>query len=309
MMHFVDRVLEEIRRKGAPVCVGIDPVYDRLPEAVKSQPYDEDDAAACVDAIFQWTMGLLEAVAEHVPLVKFQSACFERYGWDGVEAYYSLIREAKEMGLVVIGDAKRGDIGTSAEHYAAGCLLDLPGAEDEQVAGPDSITVISYFGLDGLKPFTEAGAASGRGVFALVRTSNPGGDAIQSLKLTDGRSVAEAVAEMVAKIGGDAKYVGKSGYSLLGAVVGATKPEDARRLRTLMPQQMFLVPGYGAQGGSADDVRACFKDDGTGAIITASRSVIFAHEKNTSDDWETAVEKAAVQLRREIREILGASGN
>ena len=300
MPHFVDQLLDAVERKGGPVCVGIDPVYDRLPPAPGSK---EDNHEAQVDAIFDFVHKVLEVVAPHVPVVKFQLACFERYGPDGLSIYHSLVQEARDRGLLVIGDAKRGDIGATAEHYAAATLLEPLGGDEGDWAAADAVTVNSYFGRDGLTPFLNVAAAHGKGVFALVRTSNPGGDAIQSLKLADGRTVAEAVAGLMAEIGGEAKYTGERGYSLLGAVVGATKPGDAARLRQLMPQQLFLVPGFGAQGGGADDVRACFKPDGTGALITASRSITYAFEK-ADGDWQTAIELATLQMKRELAAIL-----
>ncbi len=302
MAHFADTLLDTVRRKGAPVCVGIDPVFDRLPAELRAEVGGELDK---VDAIVEFVGQVLEAVARHVPAVKFQSACFERYGAAGHGAYHYLISEAKELGLVVVGDCKRGDIGVTAAHYAAASLLDLPGFQASGGAAPDSVTINSYFGVDGIKPFTDLAATHDKGVFALVRTSNPGGDAIQSLTLADGRTVADAVAQLIAQIGSEPRLIGKSGYSLLGAVVGATKPGDAARLRALMPQQIFLVPGYGAQGGAADDVRACFKPDRTGALITASRSITFAFDGKDSEDWIALIEEAAENMKKEITAILG----
>ncbi|MBI1368656.1 MAG: orotidine-5'-phosphate decarboxylase [Planctomycetes bacterium] len=295
MAHFADTLLEAVARKGAPVCVGIDPVVERLP----GKAVDPADPEACVDAIFEFVTKVLQAVAELVPAVKFQSACFERFGPDGVQAYHSLIAEARSMDLLVVGDVKRGDIGSTAEHYAAAALLDPPG--DDDAAAPDSITINSYFGRDGVEPFVNVAAQHGKGVFALVRTSNPGGDAIQSLVLKDGRTVAEAVGALIAQFG--EAHVGESGFSLLGAVVGATKPGDAAKLRSIMPRQIFLVPGFGAQGGSADDVRACFNSDGQGALITASRSITYAFQKDAAD-WTTAVRDAAIEFRDQVNAIL-----
>lgn len=273
--------------------MGLDPVYERLPENLRS---DHDDAAARVRAIIRFCREVIYAVADHVPCIKIQAACFERYHAMGFDAFFELIAEARAKGLLVIADAKRGDIGTSSAHYAAGLLADP--------AGADALTVNAYLGADGLEPFTEIASQQGKGLFALVRTSNPGGDAIQGLRLQDGRTVGEAVADVVAQLGhAEPEYVGESGYSLLGSVVGATKPADAVALRTRMPQQLFLVPGFGAQGGSADDVKACFKPDGTGAIITASRSVLYAFEHDEGA-WETAIARAAQDLNKQIAQIL-----
>ncbi len=304
MIHFVDDLLAKISAKGAPICVGIDPVYDRLPAALRADR-DPADARQAVDAIHLFIARVLRVIAPHAPCVKFQSACFERYLTDGLRAYHDLVRIARSLNLSVIGDVKRGDIGPTASHYAAGCLLDSPFRDHPDTPGPDSITINTYFGLDGLKPFLDAASGAGKGLFTLVRTSNPGGDAIQALKLADGRTVAQAVAMHVSQIGEAPAYVGKSGYSLLGAVVGATKPAEAADLRKLMPRQMFLVPGFGAQGAGADDVKACFKPDGTGALITASRSITYAFEDKKATDWAAAIEEAVVDMKNQIRAITG----
>lgn len=288
MEHFADRLLTACEAKGAPVCVGLDPVVERLPEALRTMEP--------VEAIERFCDGVIEAAAEFVPCVKPQLACFERYGAVGYGAYERVVDIARSQGLLVIADGKRGDIGASSAHYAAG-LLSGPRAAD-------ALTVNGYLGADGLQPFIDAAAAGGRGLFALVRTSNPGGDAVQGLELRDGRTIAEAMAGLVVQAGDP--YVGERGYSLLGAVVGATKPADAAALRRRMPRQLFLVPGFGAQGGTADDVKACFNADGTGAIITASRSVIYAHEKSGGGDWKSAVAEAARGLGDQIAAIVAA---
>lgn len=283
--HFADRLLAACKTKGAPVCVGLDPVLERLPDII-----DRSDPVAAIET---FCLGVIDAVADVVPAVKPQSACFERYGASGVAVYHKAVAHAKAAGLLVVGDAKRGDIGTSSAHYAAGLLAEPHGC--------DTLTVNGYLGGDGLDPFQEVAIAQGKGLFVLVRTSNPGGDAIQSLQLKDGRTISEAVGDIVADLG--YTCIGDSGYSNVGMVVGATKPEDAAQLRERYPQQLFLVPGFGAQGGGAEDVRACFKPDGTGALITASRSVIYAFEQGDTN-WLGAVTKASEQLLDEIAKIL-----
>lgn len=283
--HIADRLLAASADKGAPVCVGLDPVLEKLP--------DELSRADPAQSFETFCRGVIDAVAGAVPAVKPQSACFERYGGPGVAAYHRVVDHAKQCGLVVVGDAKRGDIGTSSAHYAAGLL----GGEH----GCDLLTVNGYLGGDGIEPFLDVATPHGRGLFVLVRTSNPGGDAIQSLPLADGRTVAEAVGDVVADLG--SRHVGDSGYSNVGMVVGATKPEDAAKLRDRYPQQLFLVPGFGAQGGSAGDVRACFKPDDTGALITASRSVIYAYA-GQDGDWSQHIADAAVKLRDDVAAIL-----
>ncbi|MEM9347665.1 MAG: orotidine-5'-phosphate decarboxylase [Planctomycetota bacterium] len=283
--HFADRLLDACQLKGAPVCVGLDPVLDKLPDR-----FDKSDP---VSAIELYCLGVIDAVAEIVPAVKPQSACFERYGPEGVAVYHEVVAHAKQAGLIVVGDAKRGDIGTSSAHYAAGLLAGE--------AGCDALTVNGYLGGDGLEPFMQVAENEGKGLFVLVRTSNPGGDAIQSLSLSDGRTVSEAVGDVVAGLG--SRCVGETGYSNVGMVVGATKPGDAAKLRERYPQQLFLVPGFGAQGGGAEDIKACFKPDSTGALITASRSVIYAFEPG-DPNWQGAIANAAVKLWDEVAAIL-----
>jgi orotidine-5'-phosphate decarboxylase len=284
--HPADRLLDAVGRVGAPICVGLDPVLERLPEEVRAS------CASPVEAIRRHALGSLEAIAESVPCVKFQSACFERYGAPGVACLYETMEAARAIGLVVILDAKRGDIGVSAEHYAAAA----------RAARADWTTVNGYLGLDGVEPFLRDDC----GAFVLVRTSNPGGDRLQSLRLADGRSVAEAVADLLAdasQAGGDASF-GRQGYARLGAVVGATKPRDAASLRARLPRHLFLVPGYGAQGGGVDDVLPCFESDGRGAIVTASRSVLYP-ERRQGESWNAAVARAAAAFRDELRRGLG----
>ena len=299
--HFADRLLDAIAAKGAPVCVGIDPVADRLPAELRGRASQGVDAA--LDAICEFTSILIDAVADHVPAVKFQSACFERYRAEGVDALYSLIREAQDQGLIVILDAKRGDIGISAEHYAAG-IFDPPrdesGVLDTAPATPDALTVNAYLGIDSLQPF----CAMDRGTFALVRTSNSDADLIQQARLQLGLSVAEHLASVLAEFA--QQYIGTSGYSSVGAVVGATVPDEMKRLRELMPRCIFLVPGYGAQGGAAEDVRQCFNaSDGKGALISASRSVIYAFEPDAGPDvWPASIAAAAVRLAEDVSAIV-----
>lgn len=286
--HFADRFAAAVRRKGSPVCVGLDPVVAKLPDTLSGL-----DPLAAIE---RFGLDVIEAVAEHVPAIKPQIACFERFGSGGYAVYERLVEASRGAGLIVIGDAKRGDIGLSSAHYAAGLL-----AGEAPAVGCDALTVNTYLGMDGVEPFVKAAAAMGLGLFALVRTSNPGGDKLQGLTLQDGRTVAEAVADQVADLG--CGELGECGYSLLGAVVGATKPEDVSSLRRRMPQQIFLVPGFGAQGGSAEDVKACFKPDGTGAIITASRSVIYAYDP-ADEDWTAGVTRAAIDLKQQIADLL-----
>ena len=283
-VHFADRLAAAVAAKGSPVCVGIDPVLERLPEAFAGQDP--------LGAIGVWSRGVLEAVKPSTPVVKFQSACFERYGSAGVGVLEQAMTRARELGLLIILDAKRGDIGISSAHYAHAVF-----------EFADALTISPYLGLDAIDPFIDHAAKVGGGLFALVRTSNPGSDALQGQRLQSGLTIAEHVAGMIQQAG--TAHLGQGGYSLLGAVVGATKRTDIQSLRTKMGEQWFLLPGYGAQGGGADDVKAAFNTDGQGALVTASRSVIYAPATADSPDWQAAVAAAAAKLAAEIAQIRG----
>ena len=293
--HFADRLLAEIGGKGSPVCVGIDPVFDLLPKELQKKVGDEVEQTEYINT---FCLDVLEIVAPIVPAVKIQSAYFEKYGSVGVDLYELLVEASRDAGLIVIGDVKRNDIGSTAEAYAAGHLA---GANS-----PDAITVNGYFGADGLKPFVDTAADAGKGIFVLVRTSNPSAATIQDFADASGKKFYEHIAEQVAEIGSDETLTGDSGYSCVGAVVGATYPAEAARLREIMPRQIFLVPGYGAQGASADDCAAAFKSDGAGAIVNAGRSVIYAFSRKEYDgmDWKKAIETAAKKFADDIRQAI-----
>lgn len=275
MSVFADRLAEAVSRAGSPVCVGLDPVYEKLPAELRS-------GADHCDAIEAFSAGVIDACRSVVPAVKFQSACFERYGSRGVRALELCVKRAVDAGLAVVLDAKRGDIGVTAEHYAASAAH----------ASADAITLNGYLGPETIEPYLKAGL----GVFVLVRTSNPGGDIVQAPKLADGRSVAEMMADHVAALG--AAWMGAGGMSDVGAVVGATKASEGAALRARMPTQFFLVPGYGAQGGTAADVARLRTRDGGGVLVNASRSVIFAEGEGA---WHERVGAAARKLGEELR--------
>lgn len=283
--HPADRLVRAVQERRAPVCVGIDPVFERLPRVTRSVV---DTPEAEIESIDRFTDEVLVAISGLVPCVKFQSACFERYGARGIEVLESNIDRARSLDLHVVLDAKRGDIGISNEHYAAAFHR----------TSADWITLNGYLGIDSLRPYL----AGGHGGFVLVRTSNPEGSALQSQSLMDGRSVAEAVADLVAQQ--DDALLGDCGYSSLGVVVGATQGQEHTRLRAHMPRQLFLVPGYGAQGAGLSDILDLFHADGLGALITASRSVIYAGGSEDSS-WAAAVTDAAGSLADEIGRAVG----
>jgi len=282
--HAADFLCERVGRVGSATCVGLDPVLERLPSELAPSPGSDERSAS--DAIERFSLGVVESVAPTAAAVKIQAACFERFGAPGYASMCRVLAAARASGLAVILDFKRGDIGISAEHYAASA----------RHAGAHWTTVSAYLGSDGILPFLHSGV----GAFALVRTSNPSGDALQTLRLADGRTVSEAVADLVSELG--AKSVGRCGFSTLGAVVGATKRSEIAALRARMPHAVFLVPGYGAQGGTADDVRACFTAGDRGALITASRSVIYPGFV-AGTPWQRSVADAALRFAEEIRAI------
>ncbi|MBA3272528.1 MAG: orotidine-5'-phosphate decarboxylase [Chthoniobacterales bacterium] len=305
---FADRLIEAIDRKGAPICVGIDPIFEMLPDAIAGDATkrNANDAEAAIDAIFAFTTKVLHIVAPHVPVVKFQSAYFEKYLWEGVEAYYSLIQEAHELGLLVIGDVKRGDIGSTATAYAAAHLTDPGFLEQNDIIAPDAITVNPMLGLDTLQPFIDAAKRDDKGLFVLVRTSNPGSADFQDIKLEDGRTWSEMLADKLAPVAEGEGLVGSSGYSSLGAVVGATQMHTMQSLRKRLPKSIFLLPGYGAQGATAAMTKAAFDAKGHGAIVSASRSILYAHRDAKyagSSDWQKAVEAATLEMASDLKSV------
>jgi orotidine-5'-phosphate decarboxylase len=281
-----------------------------LPDDVAGAPSDRDanDYESVIDAIFAFTTRVLKVVAPLVPCVKFQSAYFEKYLWEGVEAYYSLIQEAAELDLLVIGDVKRGDIGPTAAAYAAGHLADPPFGELDDVIVPDAITVNPMLGLDTLAPFVQAAKDYGKGLFVLVRTSNPGSAQLQDARLDDGRTWSEALADALSELAAGEGLVGPGGYSAIGAVVGATQPHTMRSLRQRLPQSIFLLPGYGAQGATAEMTREAFRG-GEGALVSASRSILYAHREpkyaqRFGQDWEKCVEQAVLDMKDDLQQVL-----
>lgn len=283
-----DRLAAAIDAAGSPACIGLDPVLDRIPHAARGSNEPETLLSFC--------LGVLDACRGIAPAVKPQSACFERYGHAGVACLEQVISRARELGYTVVLDAKRGDIGATSAHYAAAAAN----------AGADWITVNAYLGVSGIEPFLEAGL----GVYALVRTSNPDSDAVQSATLHGGATVAEHVAEIVAQLG--RAHTGTSGLSSVGAVVGATKACQAgARLRAIMPDQPLLVPGVGAQGGTAAEVRPLRRPGarsagGQGILVNASRSVLYP-EPGPGEGWQDAIARSARVLVEDLRGALAPS--
>jgi orotidine-5'-phosphate decarboxylase len=276
MTVFADRLIQSIRAKGNPCVVGLDPRIDLMPAFIKSGR-GEPTREVIRSIITDFHELVIDAVAELVPAVKPQLAFFEQYGSAGVEAFENTVASAKKRGLLVIADGKRNDISSTAEAYAAAFLgeADVLGRK-QKVFDADAATVTPYLGRDSLEPFTDACSRYGKGLFVVLKTSNPGSRDFQDQPLVaTGRPLYESIAATVDELG--LALVGESGYSSIGAVIGATFPEEGRRLRALMPHAIILVPGYGAQGGSAESAAACFNDDGLGAIVSSSRGITYKY--------------------------------
>jgi orotidine-5'-phosphate decarboxylase len=305
--HFADRLCKAVNSKKTALTVGLDPVYNQLPAAIRQRESmdDENDAAAAVDAIFEFCTKVLRIVAPLVPAVKLNIAFFERYLWEGIECYYSLISEANELGIEIIGDVKRGDIGHTAESYAKAHLQnsELTGLED--TLAPDAITINGFAGTDSILPFADTANQQGKGVFVWVRASNPSAAVIQDFADSNGTKMYEKLAEVVAEIANQPARIGKSGYSNIGMVVGGTSGQQTTALRKKYGKIIFLVPGFGSQGATAADCLRFCKPDGTGALINASRSIIYAYENEKykqqfGDKWEKCIEQAVIDAKIEL---------
>lgn len=287
--HFGDRLTLAVRRAKNPVLVGLDPRYEQLPAAMRRG--DAAGPSQRAEAYVEFCRGVIDVVAEMVPAVKPQAAFFEQLGPAGATALATVIEYARAKKLLVILDGKRNDIGSTAAAYAEGYL----GANAASPWGADALTVSPYLGDDSLTPFVDTARQRGAGIFVLVKTSNPGGAMLQDL-MADGRPVYRHVADHVEGLARET--AGQHGYGIVGAVVGATYPQQAAELRAAMPHTWFLVPGFGSQGGTARDVAGAFAADGLGAIVNNSRGIIFAHardeyaEKFGDARWQDAVAAA-----------------
>ncbi len=306
MKSFSDRLCGAIIAKKTPLVVGIDPVVEQLPIKLRSDSKVGNDAAATARAFLEFGQAVIEIASPLVSAVKINSAYFERYHAPGVSAYRQLIKVARQAGLLVIGDVKRSDIGHTASQYAIAQLADTNYSDSPENTGPDAITINAYLGSDGVKPFLETASAAGKGVFALVRTSNPSSVEIQELLLADGRPVYVQMAELVNRWGGAA---GTFGYSDLGAVVGATTGPALAAVRLAAPKAIFLIPGLGAQGGSLADSLPAFDARGLGAVIAASRSIIYAYRdakyaELADIDWRRAIEQSLIDHKTQISAMI-----
>ncbi len=298
--NFADRLMAALTARGSRLCVGLDPRAADLPGEAWPSP---TSTASPVAAVRKFCGDILDAAAPFAVAAKLQAAFFEALGPGGMALFFDLAAAARKLGLITIADVKRSDIGSTAEAYAHAYLSSSVALE-----AYDAITVNAYFGFDSVAPFVVAAGEGAQGIFVVVRSSNPSAHEIQDLHLSDSRLVHEAVAELVRDWGHD--LVGDSGYSSIGAVVGATAPHHLASLRVLMPEQPLLVPGYGAQGAGPQDVVAAFDENGLGAVVNSSRGIMYAYRAPayagsfTSADYADAAAAAARDTRDAINEAL-----
>lgn len=301
----IDKLIAKIQKTGAPIVVGLDPMLNYIPEHIQKKAFAEygETLEGAAEAIWQFNKEIVDKTYDLIPAVKPQIAMYEQFGIEGLKAYKKTIDYCKSKDLVVIGDIKRGDIGSTSAAYAVGHLGKVQvGSKCYVPFDEDFATVNPYLGSDGVKPFIEVCKEENKGLFILVKTSNPSSGEFQD-QLVNGRPLYELVGEKVAQWGEE--HVGQSGYSYIGAVVGATYPEMGVTLRKIMPKTFILVPGYGAQGGKGKDLVNFFNEDGLGAIVNSSRGIIAAYKQekyaqfgaeNFGDASRAAVEDMAADL-------------
>ena len=304
----IQQLIEKIQKTKAPICVGLDPMLSYVPEHVKAKAFKEhgETLEGAAEAIWQFNKEIVDHTWDLIPSVKPQIAMYEQFGLPGLAVYKKTVDYCQEKGLVVIGDAKRGDIGSTSAAYATAHIGKVQVGENVfQGFGTDFLTVNPYFGTDGVKPFVEACNANDKGIFILVKTSNPSSGEFQD-RLIDGRPLYEWVAEKVVEWGSSSM---DGDYSNVGAVVGATYPEMSRILRGLMPHTYFLVPGDAAHGGTAEDSKPCFNEDGLGAIVNSSRGIIAAYRQEKyakfgPEHFGEASRQAVLDMAADISRVL-----
>ncbi len=305
---FIDDLILAVKEKNNPSVVGLDPKIEYIPTFILRDAYSKFDKTlhGMAEAILIYNKMIIDEICDIVPAVKPQSAYYEMYGIYGVEAYAKTIEYAKKKGLIVIADGKRNDIGSTAACYSTAYL----GKTDKYRAFiPDSLTVTPYLGSDGIEPFIDDCKAHNKGIFILVKTSNKSSGQFQDLVTSDGKKVYEKIAEYVNEI--TLENLGNNGkYGNIGAVVGATYPDEALVLRKIMKNTYFLVPGYGFQGGTGESIKNCFNDDGLGAVISASRSIILAYKSSkyrnrySEENFAKASRDAAIDMKNDINKTI-----
>ena len=314
----INQLVEKIKKTGAPIVAGLDPTLKFVPEHIKKKAFAEygETMKGAAEAVWQYNKAIVDAISDLIPAVKPQIAMYEQFGVEGMIVFQRTVEYCKEKGLVVIGDVKRGDIGSTSEAYAVGHLGQVQvGSTLCRGFDEDFVTVNPYLGSDGVKPFIKVCQQEKKGIFVLVKTSNPSSGEFQDRLIKDenekgseGRPLYEVVGEQVASWG--AECMGDS-YSYVGAVVGATYPEQGKILRKIMPKVYILVPGYGAQGGKGADLVHFFNEDGLGAIINSSRGIIAAYQQEKyagygAEHFADASRAAVLDMKEDIAQALAA---
>ncbi len=304
----IQNLIQKIQETKAPICVGLDPMINYIPDALLRRSYREfgENLEGVADAVWNFNKEIIDHTYDLVPAYKPQIAMYEQFGIEGLKVYEKTVRYCQEKDRIVIGDAKRGDIGSTSAAYATAHLgrLKVRG-RTYKAFHTEFVTVNPYLGTDGVKPFVDVCKAEDAGIFVLVKTSNPSSGEFQD-RLIDGRPLYEEVARKVVEWGSDCK---DGRYSNVGAVVGATYPEIFVTMRKLMPDTYFLVPGYGAQGGTAKDLKACFNEDGLGAVVNSSRGIIAAYrqekyERFGAEHFAEASRQAVIDMAADINSVL-----
>ena len=311
MKNLMDRLIEKIKQCNNPTVIGVDTRYDLVPECVKTN-YTKDLKGMC-QAMMEYNKSLIDATSDIIPAVKLQSAYFEMYGIEGIKMYKEMIDYCKLKGMIVMADVKRGDIGSTSSGYSKAYLgRNIINEKEEPIFDVDYATVNPYMGSDCVNPFIEDCKKYDKGIFILVKTSNHSSSELQDIKAEDGEEIYKKVAKLVNTWGQD--LIGEYGYSSISAVVGATHPKQLKELRELMPHSFFLIPGYGAQGGKAEDIALGFDKNGLGGIVNATRSLMCAYkseqwkEKFKETDYAQATRAEAIRMRDEINIALKEKG-
>ncbi len=307
MKNAMDVLIEKIKECDNPTVIGVDTRYDMVPEYVRKK-YSTDLKGMC-NAMLEYSKALIDATYDIIPAVKLQSAYFEMYGVEGIKLYKEMIDYCKEKGMVVMADVKRGDIGSTSAGYSRAYLgKNMIDEKEQAIFDVDFATVNPYMGSDCVMPFVEDCKKYNKGIFVLVKTSNKSSGEIQDVKAEDGEEIYKKVAKLVNTWGSE--LIGENGYSSVSAVVGATYPKQLQELRELMPHSYFLIPGYGAQGGKAEDIALGFDENGLGGIVNATRSLMCAYksdlwkDKFAEEDYAKATRAEAIRMRDELNSAI-----
>ena len=307
MKNKIDELIEKIKETQNPTVIGLDPRYEMIPEVIRNKYPQTLEGVA--KAIVEFNKKLIDATYDIIPAVKPQIAFYEMYGLEGMKAFEETCKYAKQKGMLVIADIKRGDIGTTAKAYSNAFLGKTKiGDKEESIFDVDFVTLNPYMGLDSVKPFIEDCVTYNKGVFILAKTSNPSSGDLQDVKLEDGEEVYIKVAKLIKEWGKD--LIGENGYSSVAAVVGATYPDQLEEIRKVAPNTFFLIPGYGAQGGKAEDIALAFDKNGLGGIVNSSRGLMCAYkseiwkDKYSEEEFDKATRAEAIRMREELNSAI-----